>query len=72
MFKTASFRLHDPSQHKQAMIRYAMTTYHRTLSALLQVCLNDEGLFDRCKTTLKSGAERRSPASALRRKLAGC
>lgn len=55
MFKTASFRLHEPSNHKVAMLKYAMTQYHTTLASLISKCLADPTFEERTSTTLKSG-----------------
>jgi IS605 OrfB family transposase len=39
MFKTARFKVHNPSRHKSTMLWYAMTGYHETLKAVLEKTL---------------------------------
>ena len=39
MFKTARFKVHNPSRHKSTMLWYAMTRYHETLKAVLEETL---------------------------------
>jgi IS605 OrfB family transposase len=39
MFKTARFKVHNPSRHKSVMLWYAMTRYHLTLKAVLEQTL---------------------------------
>jgi IS605 OrfB family transposase len=36
MFKTARFKVHNPSRHKSVMLWYAMTRYHLTLKEVLE------------------------------------
>ena len=36
MFKTARFKIHNPSRHKAAMLMYALTHYHLTLKRVLE------------------------------------
>ncbi len=36
MFKTARFKVHNPSRHKSTMLWYAMTRYHETLKDVLE------------------------------------
>jgi IS605 OrfB family transposase len=36
MFKTARFKVHNPSRHKSTMLLYAMTRYHETLKEVLE------------------------------------
>ena len=39
MFKTARFKVHNPSRHKSVMLWYAMTRYHLTLKSVLEKTL---------------------------------
>ena len=39
MFKTARFKVHNPSRHKSTILWYAMTRYHETLKDLLEKTL---------------------------------
>jgi IS605 OrfB family transposase len=39
MFKTARFKVHNPSRHKSTMLWYAMTRYHETLKYVLEKTL---------------------------------
>ena len=39
MFKTARFKVHNPSRHKSTMLWYAMTHYHETLKDVLEKTL---------------------------------
>ena len=39
MFKTARFKVHNPSRHKSTMLWYAMTRYHETLKDVLEKTL---------------------------------
>ena len=39
MFKTARFKVHNPSRHKTTMLWYAMTGYHQTLKRILEAAL---------------------------------
>jgi len=39
MFKTARFKVHNPSRHKSVMLWYAMTRYHMTLKDVLEKTL---------------------------------
>ena len=36
MFKTARFKVHNPSRHKKSMLWYALTHYHLTLKRVLE------------------------------------
>jgi Putative transposase DNA-binding domain len=44
MFKTARFKVHNPSRHKQAALRYALRQYHLTLKKVLEAALSMEDL----------------------------
>ncbi len=46
MFKTARFKVHNPSRHKSTMLWYAMTRYHDTLKAVLEKTLAIPDLID--------------------------
>lgn len=54
VFKTAAFRLRNPSAHKAAMLRDAMLRSHRAYSKLLERLLPQVDRFAECK----KGAER--------------
>lgn len=40
MFKTARFKVHNPSRHKSTVLWYALTRYHQTLKDLLEKALS--------------------------------
>jgi hypothetical protein len=47
MFKTARFKVHNPSRHKSVMLWYAMTHYHLTLKAAIERVLAIPDLVER-------------------------
>ncbi|HWB82978.1 MAG TPA: transposase [Bryobacteraceae bacterium] len=47
MFKTARFKVHNPSRHKQSMLRYALFQYHLTLKKVLEAALSLDDLESR-------------------------
>ena len=47
MFKTARFKVHNPSRHKSVMLWYAMTHYHLTLKTVLEKTLAVPDLLER-------------------------
>ena len=51
MFKTASFRIHEPSRKKTVRLSYALNIYHQTFQNLLEKCLADSGFKERCART---------------------
>lgn len=57
VFKTASFRVHEPTRKKIVRLTYALEIYHRTFQALLEKCLSDAGFKERCarSSTSKKG-----------------
>jgi IS605 OrfB family transposase len=55
LFKTARFKVHNPSRHKKAMLWYAMTSYHLTLKRVLETCLADKTLIENASTPDKKG-----------------
>ncbi len=55
MFKTARFKVHNPSRHKQALLWYAMTRYHQTLDRVLNQVLLDPDLLSKASTPDKRG-----------------
>jgi hypothetical protein len=60
MFKTAHFKIHNPSRHKQALLRYALSHYHLTLKNVLEAALADPELQARVTVVGKNGkAERK-------------
>ena len=58
MFKTARFKLHNPSRHKRAMLKYALTRYHLTLKRVLETALADQELRGKITTTDAKGIQR--------------
>jgi IS605 OrfB family transposase len=55
MFKTARFKVHNPSRHKSVMLWYAMTLYHLTLKAVLEKTLALPDLAERISDPDKKG-----------------
>jgi IS605 OrfB family transposase len=55
MFKTARFKVHNPSRHKSVMLWYAMTQYHLTLKAVLEKILALPDLAERISDPDKKG-----------------
>ncbi len=47
MFKTARFKIHNPSRHRQAQLQYALTNYHQTLKRALEKVIADPELYER-------------------------
>jgi hypothetical protein len=64
MFKTARFKIHNPSRHKAAMLRYALQRYHQTLKQLLESALSDPDLLSKVSFTDKKGKSRVSTLQA--------
>ncbi len=58
MFKTAQFKVHNPSRHKSAMLRFAMGQYHRTLKRVLEAALSDPNLEAKISRTDAKGKQR--------------
>lgn len=58
MFKTARFRLHNPSRHKTTMLRYAMERYHGLVKQVVETALSDSGLATRISIVDKNGVAR--------------
>lgn len=58
MFKTARFKLHNPTRHKRAMLNYALTHYHLTLKQVLETVLADPELKAKITTTDPKGRQR--------------
>src|SRR5581483_11339282 len=44
MFKTARFKVHNPSNHKKAALKYALAQYHLTLRTVLETALSMDDL----------------------------
>jgi hypothetical protein len=57
MIKTARFKIHNPSRHKQAVLRYALETYHHTFKRVIEAALADPNLTDKASST-KDGVTR--------------
>jgi len=55
MFKTARFKVHNPSRHKSTMLWYAMTRYHVTLKAVLEETLAIPDLLQQVSEPDKKG-----------------
>jgi IS605 OrfB family transposase len=55
MFKTARFKVHNPSRHKSVMLWCAMTRYHTTLKAVLEETLAIPDLLERVSEPDKKG-----------------
>jgi IS605 OrfB family transposase len=55
MFKTARFKVHNPSRHKSVMLWYAMTRYHQTLKAVLEEALALPDLLEQVSQPDKKG-----------------
>ena len=55
MFKTARFKIHNPSRHKRAILLYALTHYHRTLKRVLESALDVPDLRQKVTVTDKKG-----------------
>ena len=58
MFKTARFKLHNPSRHKRVMLKYALAHYHLTLKQVLETALADPELKAKITTTDPKGRQR--------------
>ena len=58
MFKTARFKVHNPSRHKSVMLWYAMTRYHLTLKSVLEKTLALPDLGERISVLDKKGKPR--------------
>ncbi|MBI3933767.1 MAG: transposase [Acidobacteria bacterium] len=58
MFETARFKVHNPSRHKRAMLRYALTHYHLTLKAFLERALAEPDLVNKISVPDKKGRMR--------------
>jgi IS605 OrfB family transposase len=55
MFKTARFKVHNPSRHKSVMLWYAMTRYHLTLKDVLEKTLAIPDLAEKVSDPDKKG-----------------
>jgi hypothetical protein len=55
MFKTARFKVHNPSRHKRTVLLYALTQYHATLKALLERTLAAPDLLELISTPDRKG-----------------
>ncbi|MGA2628953.1 MAG: hypothetical protein ABSG54_01950, partial [Terriglobia bacterium] len=58
MFKTARFKIHNPSRHKRAMLEYALTHYHLTLKRVLETALAMPNLPEKISVPDKKGRQR--------------
>ena len=58
MFKTARFKIHNPSRHKRAMLQYALQHYHLTLKRVLETALAMPDLRERISVQDKKGRQR--------------
>jgi hypothetical protein len=66
MFKTARFKVHNPSRHKRTTILYALQHYHLTLKRVLEIALADNDLKEKVTIVGKNGKPR-TDKSALSR-----
>lgn len=66
MFKTARFRIHNPSRDKVTMLRYAMENYHRTLKCVLEAALADPDLSGKISRADSKGRQRVNKREASR------
>ncbi len=55
MFKTARFKIHNPSRHKQVQLQYALTHYHQTLKRVLEKAVADPEFNERTHEPDKKG-----------------
>jgi hypothetical protein len=55
MFKTARFKVHNPSRHKRTVLLYALNQYHNTLKALLERTLATPDLLELISTPDRKG-----------------
>ncbi|MGH9454295.1 MAG: zinc ribbon domain-containing protein, partial [Terriglobia bacterium] len=58
MFKTARFKIHNPSRHKATVLWYALTHYHLTLKRVLEAALGLPDLPERITIPDKKGRPR--------------
>ena len=66
MFKTARFKVHNPSRHKRALLYYALRNYHLTLKRTLEAAVGDAGLQARVTVLGKTGKPRIDQAALER------
>jgi len=66
MFKTARFKIHNPSRHKRVVLLYALAQYHLTLKRVLEDVATDKDLNDRLTVLSKSGKPRIDKAGLSR------
>ena len=58
MFKTARFKVHNPSRHKATVLPYALKTYHNTLKSVPEIVLSIPELLERASIRDKKGRSR--------------
>jgi IS605 OrfB family transposase len=66
MFKTARFKVHNPSRHKRALLLYALSHYHLTVKRVLEAALADNELKARVTIVGKNGKPRIDKAALSR------
>lgn len=66
MFKTARFKIHNPSRHKRPLLHYALTHYHLTLKSVLEKALSDPDLLPKISVPDKKGRPRANPYALSR------
>ena len=66
MFKTARFKVHNPSRHKRAVLRAALSQYHVTLKRVLELALADPELKAKITGLSKKGKPRIDKAALSR------
>jgi IS605 OrfB family transposase len=69
LFKTARFKIHNPSRHKKAVIAYALQHYHLTLRRLLEQALAGGPALQEEITKIGKNGKPRTDKSALSRLL---
>src|ERR1039458_9008203 len=58
MFKTARFKVHNPSRHKATLLLYALTHYHKTLKSVLETVLSTPDLREQISIPDRKGCSR--------------
>ena len=65
MFKTARFKIHNPSRHKQALLLHTFAEYHRMLDRVLSALANPDAV-ERFTVTTEKGKQRIDEAALSR------
>jgi hypothetical protein len=64
MFKTARFKVHNPSRHKATLLLYALTHYHKTLKSVLETVLSTPDLREQISIPDRKGCSRVNKSAA--------